>query len=427
MKRFFLFLLPLSVWAANPINVTVKNTGSSVMSTRLHVGAFSDGSYSEEVQSSTGATHIIPPGATKMLTIPELLAYGEPSPHQGVYTEIFTSAGSKVGSSFIAEGEASWAPVDFRGVTAPVSYTVSYESTQLATVPDSAKPWWDNPGDGTDPLDKATFMQGIDKLFAGGTSGSSSGGGGGGSSELNTENANNIMQEMVNEASSKPSPEVMTAAAQSAANAARDAYDTATANATVQGRSLTVAGATHELGFWDVWVPGSPSENIRSVSPTEIYGISLIMQWSKFICTVIIFACLEYWMVDYMQKYVMHTQLVPQARGNTFAGTGGWITAGVAALIMTTFLATLPTLLTAAITDSFAPLISLGNALGTGAGTSNEVLPPDAEWGRQGWWMLNECFPIPVFATAYVTTITFKRTCGSLMVYCATFIRWVIP
>jgi len=335
-----------------------------------------------------------------------------------VATEAFGTQSGTAGSFSAGGIDTSnlWQVIDGKLISSdatPVSCDIGIMKSGLSNA--GLKPVWAN----TDTsLTADLFREGVDTLVAesrrNGLTPSSGGGGGGAGT-----NAEAVATEQVAEASAKPSSEDMQSAASSASDAAAGDFDTNSASITV-GAGLTMGSpADLNASVFAVTVPGSDHE--VSLSPTDITAIAEIMGWVKLLITIYVLYWFEMQLVNFINEQVKFATVSPQAKGNTLAGSGGWVTGAIAASVITIFVATIPALITAHLSGSFDAITTLGG------GVTEVGAPSGSDYAQQGWWMLNLVIPVELIITVLVEYLVLRRYAGHLYVLVSTFIRWVIP
>lgn len=184
-------------------------------------------------------------------------------------------------------------------------------------------------------------------------------------------------------------------------------------NAQIAGGGVSAGPSTaNDAGIWDITI-GGVAVNIfpTGVVKTGLNIARLIIQ------VVFIYAWLV-WTQGEIRQALVAAGHAPQARGNTFAGSGGQLTAGVAAGLLTTIILGIPVAM-AALTDNgigwkqtvdFFSWASSGGSVGAGA-----------------FQIFFEAFPVLTF-TAIVNNIILWKVGGTVIIAGAMVAaKWIVP
>lgn len=193
-------------------------------------------------------------------------------------------------------------------------------------------------------------------------------------------------------------------------------------------QTIAKASVTDNIGGGTVTAPSVPSGggsgwNIPVAGETvNIYpgaqAITGMHVVRLFFQTVMIYWWM-YWMQQECREILGNVAKGPQTRGNTVAGTGGQITAGIAATVCTIILLAVPVAM-AALTDNGIGWKQTVNFFGAWTENGDSI-------ASMSWQLICECFPVLTFAAILNNLILFK-VAGSAIMYAAMIaMRWVFP
>lgn len=184
-------------------------------------------------------------------------------------------------------------------------------------------------------------------------------------------------------------------------------------NAQIAGGGVSAGPASaNDAGIWDITIGGVAV----NIFPTGVVKTGLNI--ARLIIQVIFIYAWLVWTQGEIRQALVAAGHAPQARGNTFAGSGGQLTAGVAAGLLTTIILGIPVAM-AALTDNgigwkqtvdFFSWSSSGGSVGAGA-----------------FQIFFEAFPVLTF-TAIVNNIIVWKVGGTVIIAGAMVAaKWIVP
>jgi len=210
------------------------------------------------------------------------------------------------------------------------------------------------------------------------------------------------------------------AAAQAAASALGDAAASEATGLFPTAPSETgyeIGTGTEPTSILAVTMPAAFGGATFDFNPFSGERMGPVMSWFKYALEWLTLVLLGVYVNKEMAQYARALGGVQQAKGNTYAGTGGQLTALVAAGIMS---AIIVVFITALVAWSFGAIsmVSLVTAVSV-----NPLL------GMAGGalWMLLQCFPVETIIAALLARLTFPLYAQTLYVGCVTSIRFVVP
>jgi len=229
--------------------------------------------------------------------------------------------------------------------------SVSYNVLSAVALPDGAKTLWLQ-DDAT--LNGNLFREGIDKVV---NAVNENGGGASaaGSSGEKVELVATYQYGFITGASLPTD-----AAAQS--NASVTAMQSAVTEHVVrqQGNVTATATGDGDASFWIVQLPkGNGEFRELDLNPMHVDGVPIIAQWVKIAISVLAIYLFEVWCWEQMQGIVGPAALIPQAKGNTVAGSGGQVTGLLNASAVATVMISLPALCFAVYSAAFTVIGAL--------------------------------------------------------------------
>lgn len=348
---------------------------------------------------------------------------------------------SVVGNSIVADaGENPPAEIPLGEQESPgpvVTFNINGGGSELGGVqvlPDERKTLWMV---SDTELTADLFREGIDKIvgFAGDTAaGIPAGGGGGGSGGENFtgDNVEKIAtrQELVLtqtgvaaetlsfEGLNVPAPSgftsKMTDASTKAGNSFRDLLKGATGDPVLTPTVTPGGGAAPDMVIAMPALLGGHSINLN---PFTEGRFGTIAAWCRAAISWFVLIGLALWIWDEVDKKVVTAAQAQQAKGNTVAGTGGQITALIAAALMTV---AITVFVTAMLTWTFG---SIGFSMFRGLfGTD-----PFGTMASGSLWMLDQLVPVATVVLAIVAKLSFKLYVIPLHGLCVTVIRFFVP
>lgn len=245
-------------------------------------------------------------------------------------------AGVLVGNSYVANGTPSGyrlvGTVHLGGGTPWQKYRFTIYPSE--SVPDGAKTLWQT--DDT-TLTANLFREGVDKIVAGqGATATSSS-----TATLDGTKTELVAEYQYNFVTGASLP--TDAAAQS--NASVTAMQNAITEHVVrqQGNVTVTATGDGDASFWIVQLPkGNGEFRELDLNPMHVDGVPIIAQWVKIAISVLAIYLFEVWCWEQMQGLVGPAALIPQAKGNTVAGSGGQVTGLLNASAVATVMVSLP-------------------------------------------------------------------------------------
>jgi len=318
--------------------------------------------------------------------------------------------GTKVGASYVTggTGDADLVWTLELGDGGTVERTV-YLFDPLV-LPDGVKTVW-----ATDDttLTANLFREGVDKIIAQSAGGAAAGGSGGTGSTTNTEAlaALGLAQEAL-----KPTLGEMSDVADTYGQDFMDALDENVVR--LQGET-TATAATSNSSFWVLHMPIAGGGNITiDVNPLSGEYMAAIYSWIRLVFTVILIGWFEWWAWGEFSRYIETLATVPQARGNTVAGTGGQITGLVAAGLVATVLVSIPAAYWAVYSGAFSAVGVTGGA---------DITPDSNSPMIQAFWFFGEVFPLGVLLAVWGQVFIVRKAGLGVFTLASITIRAIVP
>ena len=124
------------------------------------------------------------------------------------------------------------------------------------------------------------------------------------------------------------------------------------------------------------------------------------------------------WLSKEVSEWMKGASVLPQAKGNTVAGTGGQLTAAAAAVVMTVVVSVF---VVALVSWLAGDIVTFSLAI------SKASLNPTDGMPRAVAWMLDRTFPVATMITCLVARLTFNVYAAKLFAVCMTVIRYIVP
>jgi len=251
------------------------------------------------------------------------------------------------------------------------------------------------------------FREGIDKL-AGSAASSSSGGSGG--------DAETVASLQLAAEAAKPTTVTMS----SEATAAGAAFNAAMGDVTASLRgTITASVPTSSGSIFAVTIPRGPSAAVEvDLNPLAHPSIAAIAAWIKLVLTVLLLIGFEAWVWTQFDDYVKAFVQVPQAKGNTIAGTGGQATGLIAAGILAALITSLPAAFFAVYGGSFTAIGVLG---------SSELMPATQSFFVAAFYVLSAFFPVTVALAVLAQWFVVRKAGTALFGVACIGVKFIVP
>lgn len=299
-----------------------------------------------DVQRRLHNTGAPPPGTTSVtyFTVPAEGEYTDAvdlpdDPGEFTYSVTYSTrdiVGTLVGNSYVLSGESgTWDAIVSRSTGDPatvIEHTLEYDDFTRLPTADASKTLWIVTDE---ELNADLFREGIDKIVA--ASGSATGGtGGSGMTKAEFQSTKTDQLAQLGESTVDASIAV-TNNAEAEANTAKAAAE---ASLTQAVPTIPIPAASTEKSILNFTIPGigvhvnlDPAEDDQLA--TFCYYVSMLMGWAMILAYTV-------WVWEYFLQVLGIALTAQQAKGNTVAGTGGQLTAFLAAGIMTIAFLALP-------------------------------------------------------------------------------------
>lgn len=399
---------------------TVVVTNTDVYPATLEMSTFTDeGDEEEPLYEFEYQTGQVPGKTTKTFTFTTI-----PGAEHGLIVNQWRGVGSSlVGQSFLGTGATYIEIYNDMGLGPNDAIPLSLAAGQGAPLLDTRKTVWL----GTDTtLTADLFREGVDKIvgFDGQLIAAVENSGGMTLTEFGTtytEGANerlagSLAANLDFDGSHPTEAEAFQAAASSVGDAAA-LEQTALYPTAPTETGYEIGTGTDATSLLAVTMPAAFGGATFDFNPFTGERMGPVTSWFKYALEWLTLVLLGVYVNKEMATYARALGGVQQAKGNTYAGTGGQITALVAAGIMS---AIIVVFVTALVAWSFGAISMLGLV------TSVSVNPLLGLAGGALWMML-QCFPVETIIAALLARLTFPLYAQTLYVGCVASIRFVVP
>jgi len=256
------------------------------------------------------------------------------------------------------------------------------------SVPDAAKTLWET--DDT-TLTANLFREGVDKIVAGqGNAGVTSASTG----SLDGTKVEQVAEYQYNLITGATLPTDASSQSNAAVAQMESALNTNVVR--LQGNVTVSITGDPDDAFWTVQLPKGNGQFITlDLNPMHVTGVPIIAQWVKIAISVLIVYLFEAWCWEQFRGLLQAGAIVPQAHGNTVAGSGGQATGLVNAALLATILTSLPAAAWIVYTASFTVINTVFPAT-----TPIDILPSSGgePFFTQGFIVVNHFIPCTLIA-----------------------------
>jgi hypothetical protein len=177
-----------------------------------------------------------------------------------------------------------------------------------------------------------------------------------------------------------------------------------------------VGGAAAPTSILSVHFPAAFGGAVFEMNPFTEERLGGVASWFRDAIAWLTVVLLGSWIWNELDVKAYQTGQMQQARGNTVAGSGGQITAFIAAGLLTIAVVALAT-----------ALIAWGfNAIGFSAFRSSFATNPMGALASGAVWMLNQILPVPVLIAAALARLSWKMYSVPLFAGCIAVCRFVV-
>jgi len=251
------------------------------------------------------------------------------------------------------------------------------------------------------------FREGIDKLAGGGGAAATGGGG---------ENTEVVATMQLAAESAQPTVSVMSESASTAGAAFNSAVSGITDG--LRG-NITATVPTAPPSLFDISIPRGPAAPVAiNLNPLTVPAIASVAAWMKLVLTVLLLIGFEAWVWSQFDDYVKAFVQVPQAKGNTFAGTGGQATGLIAAGILAALITSLPAAFFAVYGGSFTAI---------GILSSTELMPATQSFFVAAFYVLSAFFPVSVALAVLAQWFVVRKAGTALFGVACIGVKFVVP
>lgn len=326
----------------------------------------------------------------------------------------YTDGGGLVGNSYVGSGSSVGERVEIdETVPAVWNNAWAYHATSPPTrwqVPDEAKPLW-SVEDTT--LTADVFREGVDMLsYKMSTSGGGTSSGAMTSDEFAETHVENVAAMTEYYSAHAPTEQEMS----DAGDASRDAIEAEIALRPINTGFAVSETAPSPGSIFDITLPVVGTVNL---DPAQNVKVKLVCDWIKLLVAWVVFGLFEWWCWTQLQEAMDIIVRMQQSSGNIIMGSGGQITALIAAGLISTIIFAVPSLYWALV-DSGIIFNPSTNPLETATGVLGSVGPAMLH-------LLYLTLPIGTICTVLASMFLVRKGRIALCSGVAAAIRFVVP